>query len=176
VTQPSFHLDLELHDAIVAAVEHIGFEAWTERVEAEVLTYMRRLGLSSLPRVRIHSGGARAITVRASGSTLSYRPSFLVRLWFGLAPREMRSAADGSSGNSIYPDAWLISCSQALVLSRDASGCQAVAALVAQLVLGTRRTTRSPGSCSVTNEPPLRRQNTWSCSAGVWTTCGTRSA
>ena len=126
---------VELHPDLGRAIDQLGTVAFTERLEASVRECLTDLGIGGATRVEVRGGGKRAVVVRADGSTVSYPPSFLSRLWFGIAPPALRDAPDGSAGVRGFPDGWLIECGRKVVESGDEPGLAAIAELVARLVL-----------------------------------------
>jgi hypothetical protein len=104
------------------AVEQVGASGFTQQLERDVEAYVAELGLRGSVRVELRLDGERAVIVRAAGSTLAYPPSFLARLWFGIAPAELRGAPDGYASVRGFPDGWLVECSRSVVESRDAAG------------------------------------------------------
>lgn len=128
-------VELGLHPALEEAVEHAGHDAFVQRLDASLLEYAGQLGIAQPPWAQVTGGSDRAITIRAGRTTLPYPPSFLVRLWFGIAPADLRSAPDGYLANGRFPDSWLIRCTERVAASRDIEGCAAVSELAAQLML-----------------------------------------
>lgn len=135
VGAPCVDVQIDVHEAIHKALEQLAPMAFLEKLEAGLLDYGRQLGITCVPRVRLGSTATRAIVVRSDGVVLPYPPSFLVRLWFGIAPPSLRDAPDGYLETHAFPDTWLIACSQSVADAQDDDGCQAIGHLVSQLVL-----------------------------------------
>lgn len=135
VASPCVDVEVELHEAIHQALKRLGSTGYVEGLERSLDDYARQLGLTCVPRVRLRSGAHRAIVVRADKAVLPYPPSFLARLWFGIAPTALRGAPDGYLDSQAFPDAWLIECSRGVVDADDDDGCQAIGQLISQLVL-----------------------------------------
>jgi len=128
-------LELTVHAAIAAVVDRVGHDAFTNDVARRTEALIDRLGLTSGVEVRVVPDGRRAVVLRANGNLLSYPPSFLTRLWFGIAPPELRGAALGAAASSGLHGAWLADCAEHFLARDERRGYAAVAQLVARLVL-----------------------------------------
>lgn len=128
---------LRVHDAVLHVLEGVGVDAFTARVKSDLEGYLRRIGLSGVPDIAVHGGGTRAVAIAIGETALGFPPSFLTRLWFGIAPEALRGAptvvkpvAPGG-----FPDRWVADCSTKVAGSGDRPGCEAISELVARLVL-----------------------------------------
>src|SRR4051812_43231573 len=90
-------VELELHRALASVVERCGPASFRRQVRDRLRELMRELGLSGDVDVVISGRCTRAVCVRTSGIRLSYQPSWLLRLWFGIASDELRQAADSAA-------------------------------------------------------------------------------
>ncbi len=107
-------MELELHPALAAVVEHAGRPAFERDVGARVTAVMAGYGIPGQARVA-GSGtapGHRAARIFVDGRLNPYPPSFLRRLWFGIAPPELHALAFRAGDPQRYPDAWLVACAE----------------------------------------------------------------
>jgi hypothetical protein len=98
-------LALKLNPALAAFV--------VDAVAERITQVMRDYGIPGRARVTIlRAEGARAVSVFVDGRAAPYPPSFLRRLWFGLAPAALQPMAFDGGAEQRYPDGWLVACAE----------------------------------------------------------------
>lgn len=113
---------VELHPALWRCVESRGVTEIEARTARRVARSLATLGVGERPEPAIRAGSdTRAVRVIVDGVEQPFPPSFLTRLWFAAAPRDLRELAfDPARQRRNGGQAWLVEIASALQeLERD---------------------------------------------------------
>jgi hypothetical protein len=127
-------LRLVVHATLLEVVDASGREQFADDVAAGVTGVMRTFGIPGVPHVVVEPAEGRAISVFSEGVSVPFPPAFLRRLWHGLAPAHLQSAAFDAAGVLGRPNAWLMTCAEEAERNDDPQARAAIVQMLAQLV------------------------------------------
>jgi hypothetical protein len=128
-------LRLVVRATLLKLVDASGREQFADDVAARVAVVMRTFGIPGVPHVIVESAPqGRAISVFSNGVSVPFPPAFLRRLWHGLAPAHLQSAAFDAAEVLGRPNAWLITCAEEAEANEDPQARAAIVRMLAQLV------------------------------------------
>lgn len=128
-------LRLVVRETLMDLVDASGREQFVGDMAAGVTNVMRTFGIPGVPRVVVEPAAeGRAISVFSEDVSVPFPPAFLRRLWHGLAPAHLQSAAFDAAEILGRPNAWLITCAEEAESNDDPRARAAIMQMLAQLV------------------------------------------
>ena len=128
-------LELELHPSLWSCVEPAGIPELEQRSTRAVAALLQGVGVSGIPGVVLRPGtGERAVRAFVEGTERLFPPSFMARLWFGVAPHDLLSLAfDPVVAGKDGGHAWVVMTSSAIAELDREDGRRALCDLVENL-------------------------------------------